>query len=315
MKDKKNYVFGPVPSRRLGRSLGVDLVPKKTCSMSCIYCQIGRTAQKTLKRDSYVPVEEVLAQILEKLKAGAAPDTITLSGSGEPTLNRDIGHVIRAVKDMTETPVAVLTNASLMSDPQVRQDLLAADIVAPSLDAGTPQLFELINRPHPDLDFDAMIEGLAAFAKEFTGKLLIEVFLLGGMNALASEVKKIAAITKRMPGAVVQLNTVTRPPAEDFAMRVPREKMEYLAGLFDPPAEVIADFRKTEEAGPHRSARTEDVLEMLSRRPCTLDDVAAGLGIEKQDAKTNIEALLADERIKVSERNGLAYYSIPDRVD
>jgi len=168
MTDKHHkLIFGPVPSRRLGRSLGVDLVPYKVCSYDCIYCQVGKTTRKTATRDEYVPTDEVLAELAQVFEAGCECDYVTLSGSGEPTLHRDVGRIIARIKELTDTPVAVLTNGSLLSDPQVRKDLMQADLVVPSLDAADPETFEAINRPCAGLDFDAMVEGLAAFRREY----------------------------------------------------------------------------------------------------------------------------------------------------
>ena len=158
------HVFGPVPSRRLGRSLGVDLVPFKVCTYDCIYCQLGRTTCKTTERKEWVPLNEVCASLRDTLDT--KPDFITLSGSGEPTLFSRPGELIRSIKDLTDVPVAVLTNGSLLSVPEVRAGLLEADLVVPSLDAGNERLFRIVNRPHEDIAFDRMVEGLIAFRQE-----------------------------------------------------------------------------------------------------------------------------------------------------
>jgi wyosine [tRNA(Phe)-imidazoG37] synthetase (radical SAM superfamily) len=164
------YIFGPVPSRRLGRSLGVDLVPYKTCTFDCIYCDLGRTTHKTVSRQSYVPPEEIQGELELYLSVlDKKPDYITLSGSGEPTLNTNVGEIIRKIKKITSTPAAVLTNGSLLSMDGVREDLSEADVVLPSLDAITPALFEYINRPHPSLGIEDIISGLIQFRKQYQG--------------------------------------------------------------------------------------------------------------------------------------------------
>ena len=212
------YIFGPVPSRRLGRSLGVDLVPYKTCTFDCIYCDLGRTTRKTVSRQSYVSPEEIQGEleltlsVLEK-----KPDYITLSGSGEPTLNTNIGEIIRRIKEITSTPVAVLTNGSLLSSNEVRRDLSEADVVLPSLDAITPALFEYINRPHPSLKIEEIISGLIQFRKQYRGQIWLEVVFCRGVNDDKEEIEKLKGVIERIQPDRIQLNTPVRPPAEEFA--------------------------------------------------------------------------------------------------
>ena len=183
------YVFGPVPSRRLGRSLGVDLVPFKTCTYNCVYCQLGRTTCQTATRKEYVPLGEVADEVRRRLETEPAPDYVTLSGSGEPTLHSRIGEVIAALKGMTRTPVAVLTNGSLLHEPDVQEALSQADVVLPSLDAGDPWVFDYVNRPHPDIAFEAMAGGLVKFRERFRTTMWLEVFLLDGVTSVEPEVR------------------------------------------------------------------------------------------------------------------------------
>ena len=235
------HVFGPVPSRRLGRSLGVDLVPFKTCSYDCVYCQLGRTTCKTVERKEWVPLEEVVADIEQRLSA--EPDYITLSGSGEPTLFSRVGELIGRIKGMSDVPVAVLTNGSLLWREDVRDELRDADLVVPSLDAGNEAMFQRVNRPHESISFEAMLAGLIEFRRTFRGKVWLEVLLMDGYTASEAELSELAGCVKQIGPDRVQLNTVTRPPAEDFAVGVSRERLAEMASAFDPPAEVIADFR------------------------------------------------------------------------
>ena len=164
----KNHVFGPVPSRRIGRSLGVDLVPYKTCTYDCIYCQLGGTTNLTLEPKEWVPMDAVLDELKRKLET--RPDYITLSGSGEPTLYSRLGEIIGRIREITDVPVAVLTNGSLLWKKEVREEVAMADLVLPSLDADNDYNFRFINRPHPDISFDQLIEGLIEFRSEFTGQ-------------------------------------------------------------------------------------------------------------------------------------------------
>lgn len=299
------HVFGPVPSRRLGRSLGVDLVPLKTCSYDCIYCQLGRTTCKTVQRKEWVPLDEVVSQICDKLST--APDYITLSGSGEPTLYSRLGELIASIKHITKIPIAVLTNGSLLWDKDVQEGLADANLVIPSLDAGDASLFRRVNRPHESIDFERMVKGLVEFRSRFDGAYWLEVFLLGGMTAGAAEVEKIARLIKRIQPDRVQLNTVTRPPAEDSATAVSQQEMERHAAMLGERAEVIADFRGVHARGEF-TARREDVLALLRRRPCRVDEVAAGLGMHVNEAVKYVTELLERGAIVADTRGREDYY-------
>ena len=300
-------VFGPVPSRRLGRSLGVDLVPFKTCSYDCIYCQLGPTTCKTIERKEWVPLGDVVAQVRERL--ATAPDYVTLSGSGEPTLYSRLGELISAIKDATEIPVAVLTNGSLLWDKDVQRGLDAADLVVPSLDAGDASLFGHVNRPHESVHFEQMVEGLVEFRAGYTGACWLEVFLLGGMTAIPAEFDKMAGWIDRIQPDRIQLNTVTRPPAEEFALPVSREDMERFATALGPRAEVIADFRQVHQQSEF-TARRQDVLELLRRRPCTVDDVAAGLSMHVNEAVKFLTELMEQGAVVAQSRGSRTYYRI-----
>lgn len=185
-----HYVYGPVLSPRLGRSLGIDLVPFKTCNYDCIYCQLGRTTHKTLERKECINGDEILREVERKISAAPPCDVVTLSGSGEPTLNNRIGDIITEIKKLTTVPVAVLTNGSLLWMEDVRESLMNADIVIPSLDAGDEHLFQHVNRPHRELLFRRVVEGLIHFTKTFPGSVWLEVFLLAGITGIQSEVEK-----------------------------------------------------------------------------------------------------------------------------
>jgi len=282
------YVFGPVPSRRLGGSLGVDLVPFKTCTYDCIYCQLGRTTRKTTERQEWVPLDDVLAELKDKL--ALRPDYITLSGSGEPTLHSRLDELIDRVRVMTKVPIAVLTNGSLLWQDEVRRQIMDAHLVIPSLDAGGSDLFQSVNRPHRSLSFKQMLEGLITFRDQYNGEYWLEVFLLDGKTATDLEARMIAEAVERIKPDHVQLNTATRPTAEKSAVMVDRQRMENLATLFDPPAEVIADYRGVHAQSDFKAGR-QNVLEMIQRRPCSLEDIAEGLGMHRNEVIKYVEEL------------------------
>jgi len=292
-----NYVFGPVPSRRLGRSLGIDLVPYKTCTYDCIYCQLGRTTCKTVARKEWVPLEAVLDELSSKLSV--QPDYVTLSGSGEPTLFSRIDELIERVKSMTHVPVAVLTNGSLLWDREVRRQLSRADLVIPSLDAGDESLFRLVNRPHETISFDRMLAGLVAFRREYTGRLWLEVFVVAAFTAAEPALASLRKCVAMIRPDRVQLNTVTRPAVEDYAGPVSAERLAAIAKTFDPPAETIGDFPAI--ATPSGAVgQREDILALVRRRPCSLDDVAAGLGMHRNEVLKHLEELAREGLVQVA---------------
>lgn len=300
-----SYIFGPVPSRRLGRSLGIDLVPFKTCSYDCIYCQLGRTTCKTMERREWVPLEKILQELKEKL--ASKPDYITLGGSGEPTLYSRLDELITGIHAITDTPVAVLTNGSLLWRKELRDQLADAQLIIPSLDAGDAAMFEAVNRPHPDISFEQMVEGLKLLKAEFKGKYWLEVFIDGGYTGIDAEVRKIADHVVEIKPDRVQLNTVTRPPAEEYSCKVNLEQLTEFAQMFNPVAEVIADFRGVHASAEFGEAR-ENVLQMLQRRPCTIDDIAEGLGIHRNEAIKHIEKLLKDNVIEQINLSGKHFF-------
>lgn len=303
------YLYGPVPSRRLGRSLGVDLVPFKTCTYDCVYCQLGRTTNKTIERKEYVAAEAILSEMERKLGELDRPDYITLAGSGEPTLNSATGRIIRGIKSMTRIPVAVLTNGSLLWMEDVQDDLMAADVVIPSLDAGDDASFQLVNRPHPGIPFDRMAGGLATFAKRFKGEVWLEVLLLAGITGLSAEAEKIALIASGLDVARVQLNTVTRPPAENFALALSSEQLQALKGLFHGLVDVIEKNAPaiTEDVALGQACDA-DILALLNRRPCTIEGIASGLALVPNDVLKRLLLLRQQGAVKALRKDNALFY-------
>jgi wyosine [tRNA(Phe)-imidazoG37] synthetase (radical SAM superfamily) len=302
-----SHVFGPVPSRRLGRSLGVDLVPFKTCTYDCIYCQLGRTTCRTTERTEWVPLADVLADVEARIGCGA--NYVTLSGSGEPTLYSRAGELIEGIQAMGETPVAVLTNGSLLWREDVRAELMGADLIVPSLDAGGEGMFQAVNRPAEGLSFEQVVAGLAAFRAEFPGEYWLEVMLLGGHTGIESEVERIAECVEAIRPDRVQLNTVTRPPAEDFARPVPREELHRLAELFHPTAEVICGSPAAGEAAEADDVDEQQVLALLRRRPCRVRDIAEGLSMRQVEVLKYLEKLDGRGLLVGTRMGAEVYYS------
>ncbi len=283
------HVFGPVPSRRLGYSLGVDIIPPKRCTYDCIYCQIGKTTNREIGRKSFYDAGLIADEVARKV-GSTRVDVITFSGSGEPTLNSDLGTMIRKVKERVDTPVAVITNGSLLYERDVRSDLGEADMVLPSLDAVTQEVFQRINRPHPLLDISRIIEGLREFRAEYTKPVWLEIMLIKNINDDPDELKKMAEIVSTLNVDRIQLNTVTRPPSEESARRLEEEDLRAICRLFGPRCEVICSFERTGEI-PAQADWTRIILETLRRRPLTLDDVVRTTSLSRLQAKTKLRAM------------------------
>ena len=268
-----NYIFGPVPSRRLGLSLGVDLVPLKTCTFDCIYCELGRTNHKTKERREYHPAAAIVTELQSYLEqAETLPDYITLAGSGEPTLNIGIGQIINAIKQISQVPVAVLTNGSLLFLPEVREALVNADLVLPSLDSASPGIFRAINRPVAGFDLGQIIAGQEAFRQMFGGQIWLEIMLLRGMNDDPAELEKLRQVIARLRPDRVQLNTGVRPVVEDYAVPLTPEQMAAAAAFLEEGVEVIAEFDPATHA--KLTLSDADFLETLARRPMTAQDLS-----------------------------------------
>jgi wyosine [tRNA(Phe)-imidazoG37] synthetase (radical SAM superfamily) len=299
------YLFGPVPSRRFGRSLGIDLTPHKTCSLDCVFCQLGRTPEKTLERKVYVPTGEVIDEIDHWLKTDGNADYLTLSGSGEPTLHAEFGHVLAHLRRQP-IPSVLLTNGTLLDRPDVQEAAALARVVKVSLSAWDQKSFEWVNRPHHQLAFTTVVDGMKSFRNRFDGQLWLEVFLLSGINAMTKDVEKIVRLSRELKPDRIHLNTIARPPAEDFAAAVPLARLEELTGLFDPPALIAAGFN-----GHHSKtieANEATILAMLKRRPCTISQIEEAFGMHINEVSKYLGALLGKNRIRTDRKDNEVYY-------
>ncbi|MHC4386895.1 MAG: radical SAM protein [Planctomycetota bacterium] len=304
---KYQYLFGPVPSRRLGRSLGVDIVPLKTCTQNCIYCQLGKDALQTLDRKEYAPIDAVLKELKTKIASGLEADFITISGSGEPTLHSDLGRLISDIRAVTEIQVAVITNGTLLSRPDVRADCCKADVVLPSLDAGDTETFQKMNHPHPDLDFEQFVDGLIRLRSEYAGQIWLEVFFCEGVNTTIQAISNLKTRIEQIRPDKIQVNTSVRPVVHPEAARVEPKRLISIASQLGEQAEIIADFSR------HIGATTQTVdlniiLETLRRRPCSLDDLCAGLGLSKEQLEPALIKLEALSKIITEEKGQKKYY-------
>jgi wyosine [tRNA(Phe)-imidazoG37] synthetase (radical SAM superfamily) len=303
----QRYTYGPVPSRRLGLSLGVDIVPMKVCTLDCVYCQLGRTTEKSTVRRDFVDIEAVLVELHGRLQEGVQTDYITLAGSGEPTLNSRLGELIDRIHAITQIPVAVLTNGTLFYRDDVRAECGRADVVIPSLDAGDEATFEAVNRPARDISIEKLVSGLVAFREEFSGRIWLEVFLVPGINTDRDQIEKIKALVQRIRPDKVQLNTAVRPAAEKELAPADARTLAEIAHMIGDGCEIIADV-PVGCRDDRRQQVTADVLSMLKRRPCSLDDLCAGLGISRDEAAAQVHDLQEAGRIFSEPRGTVVYF-------
>lgn len=303
------YIFGPVRSRRLGISLGIDLMPHKTCTLDCAYCECGKTTKLTMKRKAYVPTEAVLAELAAYLGSRPELDYITFSGSGEPTLHSGIGEIIRFIK--SEYPmykVALLTNGTLFHLPAVRDEVSCADLIVSSVDAAEKESFDTINKPHPKLRLEEMLEGLRLLRERYPGQLWIEFFVVPGINDDDAELGKVGAIAKSVSADRIQINTLDRPGTDDWVAPAGKEAL----------ARIAARLSDAEAVGPAAASRRERItgkvapriLSTVRRRPCTIEDLAQSIGIRSAEVEACMATLLEEGRVVKKEMARGVFYMI-----
>lgn len=309
MSDNYKYIFGPVPSRRLGLSLGVDIIPMKTCTQNCLYCQLCTDAPQISQKGHYVPIADVIEELKRKLAESPAIDCITISGSGEPTLHSELGELLKQIKNITDTMTVVITNGTLLWRQDVRQDLLLADVVMPSLDACDADTFERINKPAEDITFKKLVEGLKTFREEFAGKFWLEVFMVEGINTSDEQIEKFKAIIGDISPDRIQLNTAVRPTSAMDVKMMPQEKLQKIASMISDKAEVIAKFTKKASLGSDESL-IEKVIDTLKRRPCSTQGLSSSLGINDVEINEQIRLLLEKNIIRKESRAGEEFYIV-----
>ena len=308
------YVFGPVPSRRLGKSLGVDPVPLKTCNWNCVYCQLGRSRPVVNERADYYPPEEIVAEVGEALAKHATGqiDWVTFVGSGEPLLHAHMGWMLREVKAMTDIPIALITNGSLLYLPAVRQEIAVADAVLPTLDAGSADVYRRIDRPHAEATFERLVEGLVSFSQEYGGKLWVETMLVSGMNDGEEALHDLAARIKEIAPDEVHINLPTRPPAEAWLEPPDDESLMRAIGIIEEVAPVKAVYPLVDSSVDLSAydKPIDAVVGIIARHPLreeevleTLDRWAPG------DVKEALRELESGGRAQVVIRYGTRFWT------
>jgi wyosine [tRNA(Phe)-imidazoG37] synthetase (radical SAM superfamily) len=304
------YVFGPVPSRRLGQSLGIDTIPLKTCNWNCVYCQLGRSKPLCNERRDYIPLHVIMSQV-ERALASHDPeeiDWVTFVGSGEPTLHAGIGWLIQEVKKLTNLPVAVITNGSLLFLPSVRKGLVEADAVLPSLDAGTAELYKKINRPHPDVAFEEYVGGLINFRQEYKGRYWLEVMLVHGLNDTEESLGEIAKWIEKIRPDKIHIGLPTRPPAEKWVLPPDKEGVMRATAILGEVA-VVAPPGEGKFVLSESESVVDAIIDIITRHPMSQEQLLRTLADFPSKKRMEILAVLeSSEKAQVIERFGQQFW-------
>ena len=302
---KYEVIFGPVPSRRLGVSLGVDLMPHKTCSMDCVYCEIGKTKELTLDRNEYIDHRQVISELDDFLSRKPNLDYITFSGAGEPTLYRKISNVINFIKEKYPAyRLALLTNGSLFNSPEIRNDCLGVDLIVPSLDAVSEDAFAKINRPHPALNIEEVINGLIKLRKEFTKEIWLEIFIIPGVNDIPGELARLKEKALLIHPDKIQLNSLDRPGVEGWVERADFRKLKAIAEYFKPlQTGVITAYQSRKEIDSYDIEVEHNIVSTIKRRPCTEEELMRLTGLKINELNKYLGSLMFDHKISFENKS------------
>lgn len=314
-----NYLFGPVPSRRLGVSLGVDLVPYKVCSLNCVYCEVGHTTNLTIERKEFIPIEEIIKELDGYLSHKPELDFITFSGQGEPTLNSGLGKVIDFIKDNFPLyKVAVITNGTLFWDKEVRDEVKRADVLLPSLDAVSELIFRRLNRPSRDLQIERIIGGLVKLRQEFNGDIYLEVFFVPGLNDTESELVLLKREITKIKPDMIQLNTLDRPGTESWVKSLTQNRLTKIREFFKPlSVDIISNSQIRKQIQSFNENIQTSILETIKRRPSTDVDLCKILNLHINELNKYISFLLESEQIETEQLDRGMFFKIrmPNKSD
>ena len=306
-----HHLFGPVPSRRLGSSLGVDLVSHKTCSFNCVYCECGKTTLLTHQRAEYVPTVEVLAELNQFLSTGPDLDYVTFSGAGEPTLHSGLGDIVAFIKsNFARYKIALLTNGSLFYQPELREEVIEIDLILPSLDAVDEAIYQKINRPHQDISLKNIISGLTELKKIQNGRMWLEIFIIPGLNDQPDHIEKLKAAVHQIKPDLVQLNALDRPGAESWISGASQKQLEEVAAKLDWHTEIIAKFPDRKKSKVYHENIETAILEIIKRRPCTVEDLSQTSGLHINEVNKYLDVLTKTNQIQTRQmERGLFYWA------
>lgn len=310
------HLFGPVPSRRLGMSLGIDLTPKKVCTLDCVYCEVGKTTKLTVDRMEYIKYKRIVSELDDFMSKGIKIDYFTFSGSGEPTLNNIIGELISFIKKKyPNIRTALLTNGTLLNNKSLRSELLELDIILPSLDAASQDIFEKINRPHPSLKIESYIQGLIDLRNEYRGEIWLEILLLKNYNNGKEELYKLYNAIKEIKPDRIQLNTLDRPGILTNLQPLSKEELEDIQNSWQlPNLEIISSAASRSTIDSFQGNIESRILETIARRPCTLDDLHQFLGLHINEINKYLGTLEASGKITTVTLGRGVFYKTKSRI-
>jgi wyosine [tRNA(Phe)-imidazoG37] synthetase (radical SAM superfamily) len=307
MKNYK-YIYGPVPSRRMGKSLGISPIPEKTCNYSCVYCQLGRTNHLTNTREEFFPLSEILEELNDYSTKGQEFDVISIVGEGEPTLYSRLGELIQGIKDMLDKPVAVITNGALLYDKNLREELMSADMVLPSVDAYNESIYKKIDRPYGKLHFNEVSAGLIEFSKEYKGQLYLEIMLVDGINSSDEDIQGFKEYLKEINYDKLYINTPVRPPAESNVKAVGHERISHAVKELNG---ISIDMLASGSFYSDTLDTYDAVLSISSRHPLSHFELISFLssrGLDKKAIDDIINRLKKDSRVECIDYNKIITY-------
>lgn len=295
MRDYK-YIYGPVPSRRLGLSLGISPIPEKHCNYSCIYCQLGRTINLTNKREEYFKIDDIVNEFKKYLKGELEFDVVTIVGEGEPTLYLKLGELITELKKITDKPIAIITNGALLYDDMVREELMEADIVLPSLDAYDEESYRKINRPYKKIDFEKILDGFRIFSKQYKGQLWLETMVIKDVNDDIDSLLKLKEILDTIRYDVLYINSPIRPPAETFVEETSKKNIESAVDIL---GGISIDQLVSEGFYSQIEDDYNAVISIIKRHPMNQFEIKSFLDFrECKDVSSIFERLEGDDAVE-----------------
>jgi len=308
--DNFKYIYGPIPSRRLGLSLGVSPIPKKFCNYSCIYCQIGVTHNLTNTRREFFPLEDIINEFKRYISSDKNFDVVSIVGEGEPTLYSKLGELIISLKKLTDKPIAVITNTGLLYDKNVQEELLNADIVLPSMDFFSQESFKSLHRPYGRLDFQKSYNGLVEFSKKFKGELWLEVMLIEDINSSKEDLLKLKELIKNINYSKIYINTAVRPPAESWVKPASKETIDFAVGLLDGISiDNLSDGNFISEIKDNYEA----ILSIIKRHPMNQHELKGfllGRKLTNKEIENLFLRLEEDKNIEILEYKGFYTYRL-----
>jgi len=314
MMMKFKHLFGPVTSRRLGISLGIDLVPYKYCPLNCVYCEVQSTTHLQTEREEFFPTEEILAELDSFMRSRPHLDYITFSGAGEPTLNSSISTIISHIKKhYPEYKLALLTNGVMLNNDEVLHEILPCDVILPSLDAASQEVYEKVNRPKPGLLVQDQIQGLVKLRQLYAGQIWLEVFIVPDISDTAEQLLLLRDAIKEISPDLVQLNSLDRPGAEEWVEAASTERLKkiksFMTQELDMPIEIIAKIQYR----PGVSALDEEIVHLIkgtiSRRPSTAEDLSAMLDIHINEISKVLRELNQEGKLSTERKARGVFYT------